>query len=210
MINSIIKNKIHYILNYIITFYYCFRSGIPFDKSYQFRGRIRVIKKPFYANKKSGKIKIGKSFIVNNKLTSNSIGLIQPCIFNISNENSEIIIGNNVGISGSTLNASKSIVIGDNVLIGSGCIVSDTDSHPLNLEDRINNNIHSIKSGQIIIKDNVFIGARCVILKSVTIGEGAIIGACSVITKDIPAHTIYAGNPAKFIRNTIDKNKTQA
>lgn len=53
----------------------------------------------------------------------------------------------------------------------------------------------------VIIKDHVFIGADALILKGVTIGEEAVIGARSVVTKKVPAKEIWAGNPAKFIKN---------
>lgn len=52
----------------------------------------------------------------------------------------------------------------------------------------------------MVINDNVFIGARCIILKGVTIGSKSIIGAGSVVTKNIPEGEIWAGNPAKFIK----------
>ena len=52
----------------------------------------------------------------------------------------------------------------------------------------------------MLIKKNAYIGANTVICKPVTIGEGAIIGASSVVTKDIPSFEIWAGNPARFIR----------
>lgn len=53
----------------------------------------------------------------------------------------------------------------------------------------------------VLIKDNAFIGAHSIILKGVTIGENSIIGAGSVVTKSVPDNQIWAGNPAKFIRN---------
>ena len=55
--------------------------------------------------------------------------------------------------------------------------------------------------GQIIVGNNVFIGAQSMILKGVVIGENSIVGAGSVVTKSIPANQIWAGNPARFIRN---------
>lgn len=58
----------------------------------------------------------------------------------------------------------------------------------------------SYARGQIIIKRGAYIGANTIICKPVTIGENAIIGAGSIITKDIPANEVWAGNPAKFIR----------
>ena len=53
----------------------------------------------------------------------------------------------------------------------------------------------------IVIEDDVWIGTRCIILKGVTIHEGAIVGAGSIVTKDVPPYTIVAGNPAKVIRS---------
>ena len=55
-------------------------------------------------------------------------------------------------------------------------------------------------SSPVIIKKGVWIGARSIVLKGVTIGEGAVIGSGSVVTKDIPPYTINAGNPARVIR----------
>lgn len=59
------------------------------------------------------------------------------------------------------------------------------------------------KDGQVHICQNVFIGANAIICNAVTIGEGAIIGAGSVVTKDVPPHEIWAGNPARFIKKRI-------
>ena len=134
------------------------------------------------------------------QICSNSLGLIQPCVFNISSPGSMLAIGNNVGISGSTLCASKSIIIGNNVLIGSGCLITDSDSHPMDWKERINGGENKTSWSGIVIEDNVFIGARSIVLKGVTIGEGAVVGAGSVVTKDVPANTVVAGNPAKLIR----------
>lgn len=55
--------------------------------------------------------------------------------------------------------------------------------------------------GEVHIEDDVFIGLNVIICNSVTIGKGAIIGAGSVVTKDIPPYQVWAGNPARFIKN---------
>jgi len=179
------------------TFYYCLRSGIPFDPSYRLSGRIRIIKNfPFIG--KGGKLTIGKNFTAHNSIESNPVGLFLPCIFNINTPDCRIVIGDNVGMSGSTIYAVKSVTIGNNVLIGPGCIISDTDGHPIDAIERRNNIPEAIVSTPIVICDNVFIGARCLILKGVTIGEGAVVSAGSVVIKDIPPYTIYGGNPARF------------
>lgn len=184
--------------------YYQLLSGIRLNFSNQIVGRIKFIKKNWFmriiTQSSNGKLILGNNFKCNNKIKSNSIGLIQPCVFNISTSGSKIIIGNNVGISGSSINATTTITIEDNVLIGSGCLISDTDSHPLHWEDRLYNNNDKTAKAPITIKKNAFIGARSIILKGVTIGECAIVGAGSVVSKDVPPYTVVCGNPAKIVK----------
>ena len=63
---------------------------------------------------------------------------------------------------------------------------------------------HSVSS-PIIIGENVWIGSNVRICKGVTIGDNSVIAACSVVTKDVPANAIAAGNPAKIVKTDIDK-----
>lgn len=184
------------------SFCWCTISGIGFDSSWCVDGKITVVRNRLlnlYKGRPCGKLVIGKNFSCHNTFSTNSIGLIQRCMFNISVTGSEIIIGNNVGISGSTITASTKITIGDNVRIGSGCLITDTDSHQLQWEDRLFKR-GEIGEAPITIEDNVFVGARSIILKGVTIGFGSVIGAGSVVTKNIPANCVAAGNPAKVLR----------
>lgn len=147
----------------------------------------------------SAKVKIGDNLYFSsgwgiNALCANRRGMVY------ATENATITIGNNVGMSSTVLWAHKSITIGDHVKIGGNCILIDTDSH---------NKDYMIRRGQytdwgvaepVVIEDDVFIGMNCIILKGVTIGARSIIAAGSVVTKNIPADCIAAGNPAKVIR----------
>ena len=112
-----------------------------------------------------------------------------------------IRIGNNVGISHVNIVSYKSIVIEDNVLIGSGVKIWDTDFHSIDYESRMQHPDTNVKSAPIHIKEGAFIGACAIILKGVTIGKHAVIGAGSVVTKDVADNEIWAGNPAKKIGN---------
>lgn len=76
-------------------------------------------------------------------------------------------------------------------MVGADTCIGDTDDHPERLDT---------KPAPVVIGDNVFIGMHCLILKGVTIGENSIIGAGSVVTKDIPANCVAAGVPCKVIR----------
>ena len=91
--------------------------------------------------------------------------------------------------------------------IGSGCVILDTDSHSLDFNNRkipkvdfANNNRKAI-----VIEDDVLIGTNSIVLKGVTIGARSIIGAGSVVAKDIPADCIAAGNPCKVIKQINHK-----
>jgi acetyltransferase-like isoleucine patch superfamily enzyme len=167
-------------------------NRIKIGKNSKIRGFIRFT---HYGN-----ISIGDNCRINSGNKYNPIGFDNYCNI-IAEKTGEIIIGNYFGMSNSTLYSRKSIRIGNNVLIGNGTKIYDTDFHSLNykfrgtIEDKKNT-----ENKSIIIEDNVFIGAGCIILKGIHIGRNSIIGAGSVVTKDIPTNEIWAGNPAKFIK----------
>ena len=88
--------------------------------------------------------------------------------------------------------------LGNQILVGGGTKIYDTDFHWLEFERRMSE--LGGATNPVVIKDGAFIGAHCIILKGVTIGEKSIVGAGSVVTKSIPDGEIWAGNPAKYIR----------
>lgn len=156
---------------------------------------------PYIMVARTGKMQIGENLMLNNGLKKNPIGYSQKCTFFVD-AGATIKIGNNVGISQSALISTCSIKIGNDVKIGGGCHFFTTDFHSLNAETRKSNHDKDNRANApIIIDDNVFIGAGTTVLKGVTIGANSIIGAASVVTKDIPTNQIWAGNPARFIRN---------
>jgi acetyltransferase-like isoleucine patch superfamily enzyme len=156
---------------------------------------------PYIMVARGGKLVIGNNFAMNNGIKGNPIGSYRRCTFFVD-RNAELIIGDNVGISQTALICHKSIKLGNNVKIGGGVSIYDTDFHSLDSEIRKSkDDIKNRVEKAVIVKDNAFIGAHSIILKGVTIGENSIIGAGSVVTKSVPDNQIWAGNPAKFIRN---------
>lgn len=148
-----------------------------------------------------GKCRIGKNFSMNNGIKGNPIGCYSKCTLFVD-RNATLTIGDNVGISQTALICHKSITIGNYVKIGGGVKIYDTDFHSLNPQIRQSNeDMKNRQEKPVVIHDNVFIGAYSIILKGVEIGENSIVGAGSVVTKSIPTNQIWAGNPAKFIRN---------
>lgn len=182
----------------------CWAVGLPFDKTWTLYGKPIIIRRSKLMCKlmhmPNGELKIGHGLILCNKAQKNQIGVNQPCIFNVSTKGGKLVIGDNVGISGSTICATKSVIIGDNTMIGSGCLITDTDSHSSNYLERRKGQLHDDNARPVIIGRDVFIGTRSIILKGVTIGDRAVVGAGSVVTKDIPSDSVVAGNPAKIIK----------
>jgi acetyltransferase-like isoleucine patch superfamily enzyme len=107
------------------------------------------------------------------------------------------------------------VTIGDRVLIAHNVNVIDSTTHPIDASKRFDQTVAiftkghprsdpGLDSSPIIIEDDVWIGHSATIMKGVRIGRGAIVGAASVVTKDVPAWTLVAGNPARTIR-TLDQ-----
>jgi len=142
-----------------------------------------------------GIIKIGRNVTINSNEFSNSTGGGHRT--HLKSEGN-LIIGNHVGISNSSITALDKIIIEDDVLIGDNCMICDSDFHSLDYTERMEGK--GIKKATVVIRKGAFIGARVIILKGVTIGEKSVVGAGSVVTKDIPDNQIWAGNPAKFIK----------
>lgn len=90
----------------------------------------------------------------------------------------------------------------DHITIGKKCCIGEDVRLITGSHDISSPHFH-LQTKPIIIKNNVWIATGATILPGVTIGEGAIVGACSVVTKDIPAWIIVAGNPAKEIKKRI-------
>jgi len=144
-------------------------------------------------------ISIGPNTTISSRYISNSLGARQS-IIKVLGTKGCISIGSNFSASGCVILSTHSINIGANVMLGNNVTVIDSDFHPMDYHDRrINNN--NILDGPVIINDDVWIGANSMILKGVSIGRRSVIGACSVVTKDVPQDVVVAGNPARIIRS---------
>jgi acetyltransferase-like isoleucine patch superfamily enzyme len=131
---------------------------------------------------------------------------------NVFKYGGQITIGDNAYIGkDSRIWSGESITIGNNVLISHFCNIIDTDSHETDAIERAErykdlvkngpwSTKGSIKSSPIVIHDHAWISFNVTILKGVTIGEGAIIGANSVVTKDVPEYCLAVGNPAQIVK----------
>ena len=115
----------------------------------------------------------------------------------------EIRIGNGCTIrKGSHITAINKIIIGDNLLTGPYVLITD-NSHGCGCYEEAGVRPHDrplYSKGAVVIGNNVWIGEKASIMPGVTIGDGVIIAANSVVTHDIPAYSVAAGSPAKVIK----------
>lgn len=145
-------------------------------------------------------IKIGGGSCINSSFTSNMLGLYQRNII-IARYGGSVEIGENCGISGSTIYSTCSIKIGDNTRIGANCKIIDNDFHPVELEPRrAGLNKEFTKKAPIAIGDDCFIGMNSIVLKGTQLGNNVVVGAGSVVHGSFPNNCIIAGNPAKIIK----------
>jgi len=145
---------------------------------------------------RGGEVRIGSQSIV-------------ECRISFDSPNGRVSIGDRSYIGASALVCHTSIEIGNDVIISWGVTVVDHNSHALEWEHRRDDitmwregkkNWDGVKIGPVVIEDKVWIGFGASILKGVRIGNGAVVGAQAVVTRDVAPFTIVAGNPARVVR----------
>lgn len=195
----------------------CSSLYIGWNKIYFFLNNIKYGKNFRVFNHLYLKIHVGALVQIGNNCTIKSGAGLNPLSRNIKTciyvgKKATLKLGNDVGISSSTLWVKESVSIGNSVAIGADCIIMDTDAHNLDWKIRCSEETNeygesvdmvTAASAPIVIEDNVLVGARCIILKGVTIGARSIIGSGSIVTKDIPSDCIAAGNPCKVIKSIV-------
>ncbi|MBL4652143.1 MAG: acyltransferase [Flavobacteriales bacterium] len=145
-----------------------------------------------------GKIEIGEGCLISGSVYTET-------------EYSHVLIGNNVNLGGTTIiDAVGKVTIEDDVLISYNCIIQDSDNHSskyslrkkdlADWKDRGYHNWEITPQKDVKICRGAWIAARVIILKGVTIGEGAIVAAGSVVTKDVAPWSVVGGNPARLIK----------
>ena len=160
--------------------------GVKIGKGCKFNG------KTHFNRLQDSTITIGNNCIFNSTHKSNLIGVYSPCMVSTIGKGAKIEIGDGCGFSGTVIGAALHIKLGNNVRCGANTLITDSDWHT--------DDFRTGMDKEIIIDDNVWLGYGVKVLKGVTIGQNSLIGANSVVTKDIPANVIAAGNPCRVIK----------
>lgn len=151
-------------------------------------------------------LEIGDRCLICSRSSQTALGVSHPVILRTLRTNAQLRIGSGVRMSGTTICAAERVTIGDYCVIGADVIIADTDFHALDPAIRTSTmDASHATTSPVEIEAHIFIGGRSIILKGVKIGQGAVIGAGSVVTSDIPPGVIVAGNPARVIGSVADK-----
>ncbi|MEN6373329.1 MAG: acyltransferase [Smithella sp.] len=209
-IKKVLVNRTNYDIKYLIFELYSlwvgklstefnkfiYGSRLKIEAPFQVWGGIRfLIHGP-------GSIVIGKKFHAVSTRKRAFSTLFSPCHLTIIGDG-KIILGEHVGLNGTTIISRKKISIGSNTMIGPNTIIADFDGHVVwPPSDRWTK---SDAGSEIIIESDVWVGMNCIILKGVRIGCGSIIAAGSVVAGDVDPNSLYAGNPARKIKQLNDK-----
>jgi len=161
---------------------------------------IKVLGRPLLNIHSKADLYLGDNVVINSRNEGYHIQMFSPMKIMVDRPLAVLSIGDNSKIHGSCLHAYKEIRIGKNTLIASNCQIFDCSGHELSMDDPSKRLQTSDRAKPILIGDNVWIGTGCIVLGGVTIGDGSVIAAGSVVVKNIPANCLAGGNPAKVIR----------
>ncbi len=162
-----------------------------------FGAGVRALGRPIVDRFPESDITIGDRTVLCSSSRWTALGVSHPLILRTVRSGARIRIGAETGISGGSICAAVSVEIGSRCLLGADVLIVDTDFHAIEpIGRRTNTDWSRIGCAPVHIGDDVFIGARAIILKGVSVGAGAVIGAGSVVTRSVPEGVIVAGNPA--------------
>ena len=166
--------------------------GLELGKQIILNGR------PYLYRYPGSHIALGDRVCLNSSLRSNPIGCSRPVSLRTMYAGAEIILGSGVGLSGTSVCAAKRVEIGEGTFVGADAMIFDNDFHAP-VGEWSWGGFAPDNPRPVVIGRGVFIGARAIILKGVTIGDRAIVGAGAVVTRDVPARQVAAGNPARIV-----------
>lgn len=164
----------------------------------------------WYRFRLSGRVQFGRNFVTNGSLVIKGPGRVifgdsinawshaEKNVFITFTPGSLITVGSGTRLNGAGIQAYTSVKIGPRCILGSTVII-DSDFHPLDPARRHDPNAPML-SAPIEIGENVWLGGQSAVLKGSTIGENSVVGFRGVVTGDVPANVVVAGNPARVVK----------
>ncbi len=160
---------------------------------------LSVFGAPIVSRHPDSKIVLGERVMLISDSFATALGVNHPIMLRTLAAGAQIRIGNGVGISGGSICAAQRVEIGDDTLLGANVTIADTDFH--SLAPALRHPGDSAAVAPVHIGRHVFLGTNSVVLKGVSIGDNSVIGAGSVVARDIPANCVAAGNPCRKLRD---------
>ncbi len=187
------RNEIERLLLLPLARLSCIGAGVGWGAGWKLYGL------PIWQIHRRSRVQIGSRLQLRSTRRSNPLGPYHPCIISTRTAQAVLLIGDDFGMTGGSLVCALRIQIGHRVTVGCNTIITDTDFHPLDAAVRRERFLDGA-AAPVVIEDDVFIGMNALILKGVRLGAGCVIGAGSVVTRDVPPGAIAAGNPAQIVR----------
>jgi acetyltransferase-like isoleucine patch superfamily enzyme len=170
---------------------FCLNS-IRWGKGWRFYGI------PILQKHRQSQMVFGDRLQLRSTARANPLGANHPVILCTWRAGALLEIGDDFGMTGGSICVADHINIGDRVTVGANTTILDTDFHPLDPNQR-RRDPQAARTSPVVIEDDVFIGMNCLVLKGVQLGRSSVVGAGSVVTKDVTPGTIVAGNPARVV-----------
>jgi acetyltransferase-like isoleucine patch superfamily enzyme len=148
---------------------------------------------------RTGAIRIGRDCRIQSGFGGNPVGGDSRMAIWVG-PSGRLTVGDRVGLSNSTIVCMRSVLIEDEVFLGGGSRVYDTDFHSLDPAERARPGNPGVRTAPVAVRRRAFVGGHVVLLKGVTVGEAAVVGAGSVVRSDVPGGEVWAGNPAGLVR----------
>lgn len=188
------RNEIERLLLMPLAMFSAWGAGIEYGAGAHFYGL------PIWQKHRRSRLVIGSRASFRSSVRSNPLGPAHACLLSTREAAAVLTIGDDFGMTGGAIVCAAHITIGHRVFMGANSVITDTDFHPLDPQERQRQPAAG-RTAPVTIGDDVFIGMQVLILKGVTVGAGAVIGAGSVVTRDVPVGAVVAGNPARIVRD---------
>jgi acetyltransferase-like isoleucine patch superfamily enzyme len=178
-------------------------AGVSVSEDVRFHGRPIVDLFP------GSSVVIGRGAVLTSSSRHTALGVSHPVVLRTLHPDARIELGDSVGISGGSICAAVLVSIGDGTLLGADVTIADTDFHPIRHPRRRHAPMPDPRPEHaVVIGSNVFIGTRAIVLKGSRIGDDAVVGAGAVVSGDVPAGSIVAGNPSRPV-GRVDVESTE-